>query len=403
MRLVFAGHTLDTARHALLRDGTEVHVEPQVFDLLKLLAIAAPELVSRDRIVEEVWGGRIVSESTIAARVAAARAAVGDNGRRQAVIRTIARRGLRLVAAVRREGDDGNAFAAGPVQPRQAGAGSRVRFAGSDDGTRIAWAASGSGPPLLRAGHWLSHLELDWQSPVWRPLLEALGRAHRLVRYDQRGTGLSDRGARNFGLDDLVSDLSAVADAASPDQPLMVFAASQSVPVAIRFAAANPDRVARLVLYGGFAAGSHAIGEPRAMARTEALLEMVRAGWGQPESAFMRATATLFAPGATPEQLDSLLHMQRATADAETATALRRAMARFDVRADLAQLAVPVLVIHARHDAVQPFAQAVDLARGIPGAAMVMLDSANHIPLPQDPAWRVLVAETLGFVGDGEG
>lgn len=100
------------------------------------------------------------------------------------------------------------------------------------------------------------------------------------MRYDQRGTGLSDRGARSFGLDDLVSDLSAVAGAASPDQPLMVFAASQSVPVAIRFAAANPDRVARLVLYGGFAAGSHAIGEPGAMARTEAVLEMVRAGWG---------------------------------------------------------------------------------------------------------------------------
>lgn len=383
----FADCTLDTERHRLLRAGEEVHVEPQVFTLLRLLVEGDGALVSRDTMIEEIWRGRIVSEGAIDSRIRSARVAVGDDGRRQSVIRTVTRHGVQLAVEVARDG----AVAARPAEARQT-----VRLTRSADGTGLAWAESGRGPALMRAGHWLSHLELDWQSPVWRPLLDRLGADHRLLRYDQRGTGLSERAVAEITVETCVDDMKAVADAAGAED-FFIFAVSQSVPVSIAFAARYPERVRAMVLYGGFVEGSGVRDRHTGEAETETLVQLVRQGWGQPGSAFMTALSTLFMPEATSEQMDSFIEMQLASATPDGAAALRRAVGEFDVTDRLAQVRCPVLVVHSERDAVQPFAQGRRLAQDLPDARFLALETASHVILPQSPCWERLLSATGAF------
>jgi DNA-binding winged helix-turn-helix (wHTH) protein len=269
----FGGYRLDTGAHVLMGDGGEVHLEPQVFDLLTLLVTRAPDLVSYDEMIAEIWGGRIVSDATVAARVSAARAAVGDDGKRQAVIRTHPKRGVQLVASVSEEGS-------APPPPPVPALNQKIAYTTSSDGTAIAWAETGEGPPLLRGGHWLNHLENDWKSPVFGPLLERLARGRRLIRYDPRGTGMSERSLNGGAFEDFVDDMEAVADAAGLER-FAIYAISQSVPIAIAFAARHPDRVSRMILNNGLVRGELARGETE---KLEAMLAMIRAGWGVPGS-----------------------------------------------------------------------------------------------------------------------
>jgi pimeloyl-ACP methyl ester carboxylesterase len=358
--------------------------------LLRLLVSRAGDLVSRDDLVDTVWDGRIVSEATIAARISAARRAVGDDGKAQRIIRTVSRRGIQLACPV-------EIIGAAPPGDLAAAASQRIRFARSPDGTVLAYATTGRGPPLLRGGHWLTHLEQDWLSPVWRPLLDAFGQDFAVTRWDQRGTGLSARETLDFRIDAMADDLEAVADAAGLER-FPIFAASQAVPVALTYAVRRPERVSRLVLYGGFATGRAVNEAPEAAAEAEAFQTLVRAGWGRPGSAFMQAFTTIYVPDATPKELESLIAMQLSSVSPETAALLRRATGRYDVRKLLSEVRAPTLVIHARMDSVAPLEQGQVLAAGINGAEMLVLESRNHIPLPQDPAWPEMVAATKAFL-----
>ncbi len=392
----FATCLIDPERGLLIRDGVAVHVEPQVFELLLALAEERGRLVTKDALVERVWRGLNVSDATISARVNAARKAVGDDGRAQATIATVHGRGFRMVAEVSEVAAPEIGTAAADPAGRQT-----IRFARSTHGARIAFARSGEGPPLVRAGHWLSHLELDWRSSVWRPLIEALGRDHTLYRYDQRGTGLSSRDLDLADLDAFADDLEAVADAAGLDR-FPIFAASQSAPVAIRFAARRPERVGALILYGGYAEG-RAVRDPSPQdIDEETMLGLIRAGWGKADSPFVRAFSSLFLPDATPEQMEGFVRMQTATVSSVNAARLRRIVDRFDVRDDLASVRAPTLVIHAEADAVQPVRQGRLLASGIPDARYVSLDSRNHVPLPQEESWTRMMNEVRSFLAEAE-
>jgi DNA-binding winged helix-turn-helix (wHTH) protein/pimeloyl-ACP methyl ester carboxylesterase len=387
---------LDSDRYEFFRCGDPVHLEPQVFTLLHVLVIRPGDVITKEHLVETVWQGLNVSDSTINARINAARKAVGDNGRDQRIIRTIHGRGFQLAVDVETDGQG-----ARDVWTGIGGVQQDVRFAKSSGGARIAHATCGSGPPLVRMGHWLSHLELDWDSPVWRPLITALSHHHSLYRYDQRGTGLSGRALDNVTLDDFVDDLAAVADACGLDR-FPIFAASQAVPVAVRFATRFPDRLSAMVLYGGFAQG-RALRDPLSGDIDEdTVLNLIRAGWGRENSPFVRAFATLFVPDATQEQLDSLVRMQMQSVSPENAATLRQIIDRFSVVDELSMVTTPTLVIHADADAIQPVDQGRLLAAEIPGAKFVMLESRNHIPLPQEASWDRLVLETLTFIG-GQG
>ncbi len=386
----FADAELDVAGHRFLRNGQEVHVEPQVFDLIAALAREAPNLLSYDAMIAEIWNGRIVSDTTLSARISAARAALGDNGRTQAIIRTVPRRGVQMVVPVLSDGAAAPSEQPAAATPRQV-----IRYVTSTDGTSIAYARSGEdGPKLVRAGHWISHLEHDWTNPVWRPLLLRLGAGRRLIRFDPRGSGLSDRKPSSMDLEASVDDLHAVLDATGPE-PVDVVAVSQSAPVALAHAARYPDRIRRLVLVNGFAQGSTARGDA---AGTETMLSMIRAGWGTPGSPFVKAFATLFLPQGTSEEVDGLVEMQALSADSEGAAILREAIGRFDVSDILGQVTAPVLILSSEGDAIHPPAQSRLLAQRLPNAEFKSLPTSNHVVAPSDPAFEVMLDASDAFL-----
>ncbi|MEO0372685.1 MAG: alpha/beta fold hydrolase [Pseudomonadota bacterium] len=384
MTHTFGQCELDPERRVLRKDGRDVHVEPQVFDLLLALVNADGAVVTKDALVETVWRGLHVSDATISSRINAARTAVGDSGKAQAVIRTVPKVGFQMVAPMDRQD------AAKPATPVN------IRYTTSSDLEPVAYAAHGSGPPLVRVSHWLSHLELDLESPVWRPFLERLSGAFSLYRYDQRATGLSTRSVADLSLDRFVDDLKAVMDANNLETA-PIFAASQAVPVAIRFARRHPDRVSKMVLYGGYALGRYHRDIAAGDIDEDTVLSLIRAGWGNEKSAFFKAFAALFMPDGTPEQIQSFVEMQARSITSDNAVLLRKAVDRFDVLDDLPHIAQPVLVVHAQGDGVHPISQGQLLASRLPNAEFRMLDSANHVTLPQDPAWEELVSAILSF------
>jgi DNA-binding winged helix-turn-helix (wHTH) protein/pimeloyl-ACP methyl ester carboxylesterase len=393
VRYRFADCEIDTATRELRVASAPTHVEPQVVDLLVHLARNPDRLIGRDELVAEIWQGRIVSEAAISSRINAARTAVGDDGTRQAVIRTVPRRGIRMVAAVRADPASGGADAAVPGPPPAEP--QTLRFCRGQGGVRLAYAVSGSGPPLVRVGHWLTHLEHDWHSPIWRPILDLLGAEVTVIRYDQRATGLSQREVADLPLDAFVGDLDAVTRAAGLDA-FPLYATSQGVPVALAFAARHPERLTRLILHGGYCRG-RLVRSAEARAEGEAYLTLMRQGWAQEGSQFLQAFASIFAPDATPDQVRSLVELQRISAERDTAVRLRASFDRMDVRARLPEVAVPTLVMHARNDGVHPLQESLDMAAELADAELRVLESRNHVLLPQDPVWAQAFDSLLGF------
>lgn len=274
-----------------------------------------------------------------------------------------------------------------------------VRFCTAPDGVRIAYALSGRGTPVVKAGHWMTHLERDWTSPVWRHWLEFLGEDHTVVRYDERGCGLSDRDCPSVSVEDWVSDLETVIDAAGVDS-CSLLGLSQGGPIAIAYAARHPERVSRLVLYGTYARGKlHRSPAHEAEEEAEALVSLTRLGWGRHNPAFRRLFTTLFIPGASDKQLAWLDDLQQASCSADHAARSRAVKYAVDV-SDLAPtIRMPTLVLHSRHDALVPFEEGRHLTSLIPGARFVSLDSANHILLEHEPAWAEFRAEVAPFLG----
>jgi len=273
-----------------------------------------------------------------------------------------------------------------------------VRFCSSADGTRIAYGAHGNGPPLVRVATWLTHLEYDWESPLWRHWLTTLADGRTLVRYDQRGCGLSERDVTRFSIDTWVEDLEAVVDAAGLDR-FALLGLSNAAPVAVAYAARHPDRVSHLVLCGGFAQGRLAQDRsPQARAEVEAFASLIREGWGGANPAFRRFFTALFVPDATHEQMTWLDEMQRISLSAETAALIRIARDEVDVAGLHDRVGTPTLVMHAKDDAAVPFEQGLMLASSIADSQFVPLASRNHILLADEPAWPAFIRELNTFV-----
>jgi pimeloyl-ACP methyl ester carboxylesterase/DNA-binding CsgD family transcriptional regulator len=269
-----------------------------------------------------------------------------------------------------------------------------VRFCRSADGTRIAYAVHGSGPPLLLTTCWLSHLEFDWESPVWRHFLLDLGGLATVIRYDERGFGMSDWDVSDFGLEARVADLEAVVDAAGLDRCAMV-GMSQGGPVAITYAVRHPGRVSRLILYGTYAS-RHLTDESAELEQT--FQQLIKVGWARPDSTFRRVFTQLMIPDASEEQAGWLDDLQPLATSTDNAMRSRAARVTADVSALLPDVAMPTLVVHARGDRMMDFAEARELASCIPQARLVTLDSDNHITLADEPAWPVVVEEFAAFL-----
>ncbi len=271
-----------------------------------------------------------------------------------------------------------------------------IRFARSADGVQIAYAVHGSGPPLLVDACWLSHLQFDWQSPVWRHYLTELGRIATVIRFDERGHGLSDRGVTDHSLEARVADLEAVADAAGLER-FAVLAMAQGGPVAIEYAARHPDRVTRLACYGSYA-GAQVAASAEERELDAAFTALIKVGWDRPTPEFRRVFTHLMIPGGTEEQMRWIDDLQRMAVDADTAVIARGQRQVTDSSARLPELDLPVLVLHSRGDQMNEFSQSRHLATHIRGARLVALESDNHIVLADEPAWPVLLRELTAFL-----
>ena len=396
MRLRFSDYVLDTERRELWRGTQPVRVEPQVFDLLAFLVENRGHVVTKDDVFAAVWHGRIVSEATLSSRINAVRRAIGDTGEKQHLLRTVHRHGFRFVGEV--ASADVNARLSARVSESGDALEQKIRFCRSPDGTRLAIGNVGSGAALVKTANWLNHLEFDWESPVWSPFLRKLASHYRLVRYDARGNGLSDRQVDELSFDAFVTDLETVADAMDLKR-FSLLGISQGASVAIAYAIRHPQRVEKLVLMGAYAQGRNKRGTPTDAEQARALLTLMRSGWGQEHSAFMQAFSSIYLPKGTPEQISWFTDLQRKTTSPENAIRIRLACDQIDVTELLAKVTVPTLVMHSRHDNVAPFDQGRLIASSIPGARLVSLESDNHVPLQGEPAWDRMVREVLSFLG----
>ncbi len=275
----------------------------------------------------------------------------------------------------------------------------QIRFCTAPDGAQIAYATVGQGPPLVKAANWMNHLEYDWQSPVWRHMLHGLARDHQLIRYDERGNGLSDWEVEDISFEAFVSDLETVVDAAGLER-FPLFGISQGCAVSIAYAVRHPERVSRLVLYGGFARGRSRRGSSKDSEQAAAMRILMRQGWGQENPAFRQVFTSLFIPDATPEQTRWFNELQRITVSPENAVRIREVMDQIEVSELLPQVMVPTLVLHCREDAIQPFNEGRRMAAGIPGARFVALEGRNHMMLEDEPAWPRFLGEVENFLAE---
>jgi len=274
----------------------------------------------------------------------------------------------------------------------------QIHFCTTDDDVRIAYATVGEGPPLVKAANWLSHLEFDWRSPVWRHLLAEFARDHTFIRYDERGNGLSDWNVSDLSFDAWVEDLEAVIAAAKLDRfPLLGI--SQGGAVAIAYAVRHPEKVSHLILYGAYARGWAQRDSPEEIEQRQAALTLVRLGWGKDNPAFRQLWTSLYAPDATPEQAQSFNDLQRISTSPENAVKLLRIMGDIEVMAFLPQVKVPTLVLHCRDEAGVPFEEGRRIAATIPGARFVPIEGRNHLLLEGDPSWSMFVKEVRAFLG----
>jgi pimeloyl-ACP methyl ester carboxylesterase/DNA-binding CsgD family transcriptional regulator len=278
-----------------------------------------------------------------------------------------------------------------------------VQYLKASDGARLAWARAGSGPVLVKASNWLTHLEYDLESPLWRHWIRFLAGHFTLVRHDERGCGMSAWDASDLSPARTLADLEAVIERAAPQGRFALLGISQGASAAIAYSVRHPERVSHLILYGGYARGHSKRGDEEGSRRYRAIIELTQLGWGKDNPVFRELFTRRFVPGASPEQVRWFNELCLRTTTPEVASRVLASRAEIDVTALLPRVTVPTLVIHARDEDVVPFAEGQLLASEIPGARFVMLESKNHVLLEGEPAWTRFEEAVLAFTGRTRG
>jgi pimeloyl-ACP methyl ester carboxylesterase/DNA-binding CsgD family transcriptional regulator len=279
----------------------------------------------------------------------------------------------------------------------------QIRFCKSADGVRLAYATAGKGPPLVKASNWMSHLEFDWRSPVWRPFLEGLAARYTVIRYDERGCGLSDWNPPDLSFESWVRDLESVVDVVGLRRfPLLGI--SQGGPIAIAYAVRHPERVSHLVLYGAYARGRlKRDPTPLQLEEARTLLNLIRIGWGRENPAFRQVFTSLFIPDGSFEQFCWFNDLHRVSSSPENAARLAEEFSGIDVTALATKVTAPTIVLHRRHDAAVPFEEGRLMAGLIPDARFVPLEGRNHLLLGGEPALDQFLAEVDDFLSSDPG
>ncbi|KUM54099.1 guanylate cyclase [Rheinheimera sp. EpRS3] len=284
-----------------------------------------------------------------------------------------------------------------PPASRELLARQKVQFCTAHDGVRIAYASVGKGPTIVKAANWLSHLEHDWNAPIWSPLFRDLAADHHFVRYDERGNGLSDWDVADISFSAFVTDLETVVDANKLDK-FALLGISQGAAVSIEYAIRYPEKVSHLILFGGYAAGWR-IGATEALTKErEAVMTLTAVGWGTDNPAYRQIFSSTFMPDANEAEFNWFNDFQRLTTSAENAVRFLSVFADIDVRHRLAQVKVPTLVIHAMGDQRIPISVGRDIAAAIPNAEFVGLESNGHLLLGREPASKTFVQAIRDFM-----
>jgi DNA-binding winged helix-turn-helix (wHTH) protein/pimeloyl-ACP methyl ester carboxylesterase len=387
----FGPFHLDVRERLLSRGGDVIPLRLKVFDTLVVLVENAGRLVTKQELLDTVWPETTVEENNLNHNVSVLRKALGERATGQQYIETVPRVGYRFAAPVE--------ATVAPVRPSTSSTPSpatkarqEIRYCTTGDGVRLAYATTGNGPPLVKASNWLTNLDFEWGSPIWRHWYSELSRHHRLVRYDERGNGMSQRDVDHGSFDAWVHDLETVVEAAGLDRfPLLGISRGGSI--AIAYAVKHPERVTHLVLHGAFAAGVNHAGTPEEIEAHCALASLLRLGWGLNNPAFCKTFTSRFIPESTPEHEQWFDELQRVSTSPENAGRLLERGAEIDVRPLLRQVKAPTLVLHCDRDRAVPPERGRALAAGISGARYVSLPSANHLMLEDEPAWSQFLEE----------
>jgi pimeloyl-ACP methyl ester carboxylesterase/DNA-binding CsgD family transcriptional regulator len=275
----------------------------------------------------------------------------------------------------------------------------RIRYLRTSDGVRLAWAEAGTGGGLVKATNWLTHLEYEWESPVWRHWMRFFSEHFRFIRYDERGCGMTDWNTSDLSFERQIADLEAVVDAADIREPFTMLGISQGGAQCIRYLVRHPERVSRLILYGAYAQGWARRHDPERAREYDSITSLIRAGWGRNNPVFRQLFTSRFVPEATDEQIAWFNDLCLKTASGATAADVYESRSHIDIVDLLPQVHVPTLILHAREDAAVPLSQGHVLAAGIPNAQFIELDSRNHILLEHEPAWSRFREAVLDFMG----
>jgi len=402
LTFLFGDMVLDSERRELRSGSALIPIEPQVFDILDFLIRNRDRVVSKDDLRTAIWGGRLVSDSAIAARINAARRALGDSGEQQHWIRTIARKGFRFVGDVSEDVGSRSLTSGAKAPDQQAPNGisrdQEITFCRTKDGVDLAIASAGRGMPLVRPCRWFTHVEHEWHNPFRADLYHFLADRFRLIRYDGRCNGLSDWDVADVSFEALQHDLDTVVDALGL-RSYALLGISQGSSLSIAHAVRYPERVSKMVLHGGYALG-WSKRAPRRGLDVKTFLTLMREGWGDEHSAFQKMLCTGMLPNASAEMIRWLAELQRAASSPENTVRLRGTFDEIDVIALLPEVSVPTLVMNCRHDNLVPFEEGRRIATLIPNAKFVSLDSENHVPLPGEPAWQKFIAEMEAFLSN---
>ncbi|MFY1637622.1 alpha/beta fold hydrolase [Solwaraspora sp. WMMB335] len=383
----FGPFELDPTGGQLCRNGQPVRLGSRTLALLCHLVEHRDRPVSSKELLRAVWGDESVTGAAVTTGLYALRSAIGDTGRQQRFIRTFPGRGYRFIAS---------------TWALPAGSRDIIQFCRTADGTRIAWAATSSGPPLVKTANWMSRIDLERTTSLFTHWFEGLARGRRYIRYDERGCGLSDQ-TSGFTLDEWIEDLDAVVDAAGLDRfPLL--GVSHGGALAVAYAAHRPHRVSRLVLNAAVARGRLARADEDADTDAADLdLKISLTGWDTHDRSYQRFLSTQFFAGSPPEQGDEFISFLRRSVSADNGARFLEAFSRIDV-ADLArQVRCPTLVTHSRDDPRNPVSQAMELAELIPDSRLVLFDGRNHLLTAGEPAWPAFLAELDAFLAEEPG
>lgn len=275
----------------------------------------------------------------------------------------------------------------------------RIHYVRTRDGVQLAWAGAGRGPVVIKAANWLTHLEYEWESPVWQHWIRFFTDNFRFIRHDERGCGMSDWKVGELSLERWIQDLEDIVGAAGLSEPFTLLGISQGAATCVGFAARHPERVSKLVLYGGYARGPFRRGDADRESFYRAMIDLVRLEWGSDNPAVRQLFTSRFFPGGTDEQLGWFTDLCRKTTSPKLAARLLESRTTIDVTHLLEKITQPTLILHSNQDEIVPIAEGHILAAGIKGSQFVELESKNHVLLESEPAWQRFCNEVLEFTG----